>query len=603
MTLLAIEGLTIGAHVGGRQVAAVRDLSLDLEAGRILGVVGESGAGKSMIGRAIAGALPPSFSIDAGRILLDGEDLARAAPSRMRALRGQAIGFVPQEPMAALNPVMSVGAQFSEHLGRLGIPRRDRARQAAAMLAAVHLPDPQTLLRRYPHELSGGMCQRVLIAMAFAGRPRLVVADEPTTALDVTIQARIAGLIAEMQRRDGTAMLFITHDLRLAARICDEVLVLYAGQAVERGPGTMLLRRPAHPYTRSLQLAAPAMAGPPRALQALPDRMPGLIALADMRGCRFSARCPVGSADCAQDEPQAAARGTVACLHPERTAAIAPTAAAPRPPPAPGAPVLVLDGLARRYGHVDAVLDASFAIGAGEFVGLVGESGSGKSTIARLVMGLVPPSAGRIVLGGRDVTAGRRADRRHRADWAQMVFQDPQSALNPGRRVATIATQAMEAAGRPRAERQLRAATLLQEVGLAAEIGARLPAQLSGGQRQRVNIARALCTVPRLLIADEIVSGLDVSIQAQLLDLLARLRQERGVALLLISHDLSVVRHLCERVLVMHRGVIVEEGRTEAVFAQPSHPYTRRLLAAVPPDDPTLPWQPFAEPAERPEAA
>ena len=613
MSVLVADGLTVEANLGGRRVQAIRRLSFTLPAGCILGLVGESGAGKSMVGRAIAQALPPGFAITGGGLRLAGEDLINAGVARRRALLGREIAFIPQEPMTALNPVMTVGAQIGEHLARLGVPRGGRRRQTIELLGRVHLAEPAELLRRYPHELSGGMCQRVLIAMAFASRPRLVVADEPTTALDVTIQARIVQLIAEMQARDGTAVVFITHDLRLAARICNEIIVLYAGRPVERGPTALLLSRPAHPYTRCLQMAAPAMAGQPHALHILPEQMPGLAALAAMQGCRFAPRCPLAEADCRMQDPPDLPAGpdrSVACLHMDRTANIAPVPGAPAFAGGATAEVLRVEALGKRFrrgrgwfrrgGVTEAVRAASFTIDAGEFVGLVGESGSGKSTVAKLVMGLERPSSGRILLGGSDVTAASGAARAQRLAWAQMVFQDPQSALNPRRRVADIVTQRMQVGVHraPHAARMERARALLREVGLSPEIGARFPAQLSGGQRQRVNIARALCAVPRLLVADEIVSGLDVSVQAQLLDVLLRLRRELGIAMLFISHDLSVVRHLCDRVVVMVRGEIVEQGNTASVFDTPRHPYTRRLLAAVPPDDVALPWRPFPEEAE-----
>jgi peptide/nickel transport system ATP-binding protein len=405
-------------------------------------------------------------------------------------------------------------------------------------------------------------------------------------------------------------VLFITHDLRLASRICDDILVLYAGRAVEQGRAGLLMADPAHPYTRCLQLAAPVISGPRRTLAVLPDRMPGLLEAATLHGCRFAPRCPIAQHDCGAtdppDRPVGASR-QVACHHSERTRRIAVTAARDAPAGGGGAPLLRLDDVGKRFRAtwrspgIQAVRGASFTLGAGEFVGLVGESGSGKSTLARVIMGLERTSTGTIVLGARDVTRATSADARHRLHWAQMVFQDTQSALNPRRRVGDIVTQALQAGRRTmrRAQRMHRARELLAEVGLPAEFVDRYLAHLSTGQRQRVNIARALCAAPRLLVADEIVSGLDVSVQAQLLALLQRLRAELGIALLFISHDLAVVRHLCERVLVMHRGEIVEQGPTEQVFAAPRHAYTRRLLAAIPPDNPALPWRPFPDEAEK----
>jgi peptide/nickel transport system ATP-binding protein len=593
--LLRATDLTVSLDGVG---PVIRGLNLSLEPGRVLGLVGESGAGKSMIGRTIAQLLPPHFSVTAGTLEFGDEDLVAMSDTRRRALLGRDIAFIPQEPLTALNPVLTIGAQIGEHLAHLGVSANARRDRAVAALESVHLPQPAALLDRYPHQLSGGMCQRVLIAMAFAGKPRLVVADEPTTALDVTIQARIMELMGELQRAHGTAVLFITHDLRLAAQICDDIAVLYAGAVVEQGRAVDVVARPRHPYARCLQLATPRMTGPRGALFALSEQMPGLRALSDATGCRFAPRCPVGEARCRIEEPVLAdgveplSGGGVACHFPERTGAIAATASEVVAVPLQAGALVEVRGLDKRFttgpmfrrSHTMAVQGADFRVGPGEFVAVVGESGSGKSTLGRLLVGLERPSAGHIVLSGRDVSAGTEANRRHRMANAQMVFQDPQSALNPRRRVADIVTQAMEAQGAPRLARAQRAAELLVEMGLSPELGARTPSQLSGGQRQRVNIARALCLVPKLLVADEIVSGLDVSVQAQLLNLLVRLRRDHDFALLLISHDLSVVRHLCDRVLVMHRGVIVEQGETEAVFTRPSHPYTRSLLDAVPPE-------------------
>jgi peptide/nickel transport system ATP-binding protein len=603
MSLLAAQSLTVTARIGGEAIPVIRSLDFTLARGKILGLVGESGAGKSMVGRAIAQLLSPGFAVTGGRLDFAGDDLVTMPAERRRALLGRDIAFVPQEPLAALNPVLTVGQQMGEHLQRLGLARAARRAEALRLFDRVHLPRPAEVFDRYPHQLSGGMCQRVLIALAFAGRPRLVVADEPTTALDVTIQARIVQLIAELQARDGTALVFITHDLRLAAQICDDVLVLYAGRAVERGPARQVMAAPAHPYTRSLKLAGPAMAGPRRAVAALPDRMPGLTALKDLMGCSFAPRCPIAVAECTAADPPLTAVGAdhaAACIRTALTAHIRPSDLAAPPSPRAGTPLIAVENLTKRFAAhrlfgraqaVTAVDDVSFALAANEFVGIVGESGSGKSTLARLIVGLERPTAGRIAVAGHDVTDHAPAARRARIDTVQLVFQDPRSALNPRRAVASIVTQPLEARGRASpAERRERAQALLADIGLAPETAARYPAQLSGGQRQRVNIARALCIAPKVLVADEIVSGLDVSVQAQLLNLLVRLRDEHGFSMLFISHDLAVVRYLCPRVLVMLGGKIVEQGLTEDVFAAPRHPYTRALIAAVPPDDPAVKW-------------
>jgi peptide/nickel transport system ATP-binding protein len=614
MSLLVASHLGVSARLGGETVAVIQDLSFALEPGRILGIVGESGAGKSMIARAIAQLLPSGFAVTAGELSFAGADLVGMPSEQRRAKLGREIAFIPQEPLSALNPVRTIGQQIDEHLARLGVgPAGQRRQQAVAMLEAVHLAHGADLLGRYPHQLSGGMCQRVLIATAFASRPRLLVADEPTTALDVTIQAHIVRLIAEMQERDDTAVIFITHDLRLAAQICDDILVLYAGRVVEYGPARRLLAAPAHPYTRCLQLANPAMRGARRALYSLPERMPGLRALKEIDGCMFAPRCPNALADCRHAVPplvEVAAGHLAACIRTQATGHISAPPLASLDVQDRNGPVLEVQnlskrfvtdrGLFRRNTELAAVHNVSFALHENEFVGIVGESGSGKSTIARLLVGLEHPSAGRITIAGRDVSRDSRATREFRRRHIQMVFQDPQSALNPRRRVASIVTQAMEALGNTRWDDRLaRALELLAEIGLPPETATRFPAQLSGGQRQRVNIARALCAVPKILVADEIVSGLDVSVQAQLLNLLLRLRQQRGFSLLLISHDLSVVRYLCDRVLVMHRGEVVEAGRTEDVFASPSHSYTRMLLSAVPPDDPSSAWAPELADRER----
>jgi len=603
--LQAID-LTVTARIDGSAVPAIRGLSFELPPGKILGLVGESGAGKSMVGRAIAQLLPPGFAITAGSLLFEGEDLAQMPPARRRALLGRAITFIPQQPMTALNPVMTVGAQFDEHLARLGERGHgQRRKRAIAALAAARLRDAGSLLGRYPHQLSGGTLQRVLVALAFSSNPRLVIADEPTTALDVTIHPQILRLIAEMQREHATAVIFITHDLRLAAQLCDQVVVMYAGRAIESGPARSILSRPAHPYTRCLQLANPAMHDVRRALYVIPDQMPSLRQLQKMPGCHFAPRCPLVVEDCRRTDPADVWIGAdhrVACLRAADVAGIATIDEAAVSPEISARIVLRVEKLQKRYKIgdalfggtrvVEAVKAATFNIAENEFVALVGESGSGKSTIAKLLVGLEQPSGGRILLNGDDLTDPSLRGRVRRAASLQMVFQDPQSALNPRRRIGRIITQAMEAGSRHATwqERLTRMKELLAEVGLSADFATRLPGQLSGGQRQRVNIARALCNIPKVLVADEIVSGLDVSIQAQLLNLLARLRSELGFGMLFISHDLSVVRHLCSRVLVMYRGEIVEQGPIEAVFSDPQHPHTRALVSSVPPDDPQAGW-------------
>ena len=611
MSLIEAHNITLSARLGDISVEVLRHVSFTLEKGETLGLVGESGAGKSMIGRLFSQLLPPGFAVSAGELLFDGQDLINMSAAKRRHLLGKRIAFVPQEPMTALNPARTIGSQFNEHLKRLGV-RGARARrdQALEKLSDVHLADAKSLLGKYPHQLSGGMCQRVLIALAFAGDPAFVVADEPTTALDVMTQARIMALIAEMQQVHGTAMILITHDLRLAAHVCDKIMVMYAGDVVERGTARNLLSDPRHPYTRSLKRANPSLSGPRMHLPTLPDQMPGLIEFGRLSGCRFAARCPVNADDCRAGDPALLeiAPGhevlcVAACASGERDVA---EVAAPPAPAGSGvaAPLVELRNVSRRFvtrgkwfaaaGHVDAVREVSLTIQPGEFVGIVGESGSGKTTVARLIAGLDRPTEGQILVRGTDATLQTAEARHERLETLQMIFQDPQSALNPRRMVESLLTQAMEANHRDhgKAERAARVEDLLREIGMPADSRRRYPSQLSGGQRQRINIGRALCVAPKVLIADEIVSGLDVSVQAQILNLLLRLREELDISLLLISHDLSVVRYVCSRVLVMHKGWVVESGPTEQVFADPRHDYTRTLLAAVPPDDADAPWPP-----------
>ncbi len=613
MALLAASGVTVTAPVAGGRVDILRDIDFSLEPGRVLGLVGESGAGKSMIGRLIGGHLLPGFAVGGGALEFKGRNLLTMTPAARAELLGRDIAFIPQEPVTSLNPVRTIGSLFDEHLARLGVASgAERRRRAAAALGAVHLAEPEKLLGRYAHELSGGMCQRVLIAMAFASRPALLVADEPTTALDVITQARIMRLLAEMRAEHGTAVIFITHDLRLAAQVCDEIVVLYAGEAVERAPARALLAAPLHPYTRALLRCNPGLSGPRRRLVALPEHMPGIAALAGLKGCRFAPRCPIADAACCAGVPamrEAAPgrwlRAAGRCLD---ARSFGDDGALPALPNKAGArPVLRVANLSKTFTarhpllwwqrqHVAAAKNVSFEVAEGEFVGIVGQSGSGKSTVARLLLGLETPSQGRIELDGADVTGRFAKHAEFRARRIQMIFQDPQSALNPRRRVAALVTQPMEAGKGPGAgdwpARLARARELLGATGMPPDLIERYPSQLSGGQRQRVNIARALCNAPAVLVADEIVSGLDVSVQAQILNLLLDLRARGGFSLLLISHDLSVVRYLCDRILVMYRGEVVESGTVGEIFAAPKHWYTRALLAAVPPDDANQRWDP-----------
>ncbi|MYM56345.1 ABC transporter ATP-binding protein [Thalassovita mangrovi] len=521
------------------QTPILERVTLSIRKGEVLGIVGESGAGKSTLGKCIARALPRQFTT-AGRLDVFGEDIGQMPASRHRALMGDRIAFVPQEPTSALNPVRRIGSLFGEHLTRLGVPKAEQQARMVAALSEVMLPDPEAVLNRYAFQLSGGMNQRIMIAMAFASRPDLVISDEATTALDMITQERTIVTLNDMRARYGCGVLFITHDLRLAGHFCDRVAVLRNGVVVEEGPAAQVLEAPQHPYSQGLKAATPRLDGPPHPL------------------------------------------------------------AAPSPKlriPAQPAPIMAARGLAVRYGdpksaggQVEIMRDVDLQVEVAEFVGLIGRSGSGKSTIARILAGLQQPTEGDILLDGR-VLGNSASDWQDRIASAQMVFQDPSSALNPRRRVWDIVTQAMVARGeRLKSDRRRRAAELLADVGLDERLLDAYPRQMSGGQRQRVNIARALCVMPRLLIADEIVSGLDVSVQAQVIYLLLELRQRHDIALLMVSHDLSVLRQLCDRVVVMDQGAIVEAGPTQQVLDAPQHEATRALIAAAPPDDLSKTW-------------
>jgi peptide/nickel transport system ATP-binding protein len=597
--LLAVRGLTVQAGA----TTVLRDVSFEVPRRRIVGLIGESGAGKSMVGRVIADQLPRGFAVTVGTMPFEGKDLLSLSRQAHRDLLGRRIAFIPQEPMAALNPAHTIGHQFDEHLARLGVSRAERRNTAIDALAEMRMPAPADVYNAYPFQLSGGMCQRVLIALAFASKPDLVIADEPTASLDGTTQVHIIRLLRREQEKYGTGVLFITHQLKLAAHLCDEVAVLYAGEIVEYGAAATVFRRPQHPYTRMLEVANPRFTGAWEQLAAPPGRMPGLNDYRKLTGCRFAPRCGSAIPACVAQPPALRTledNVAVRCIRQEAEPARDQDQVATSVPLAPaGACALVAvesvvktfrrGGLFAPRAETHAIKGVSFNIAAGEFVGLVGESGSGKSTLGRLIMGLDAPTAGQILLDGKPLGEDA-AEWRRRIASIQLVFQDPRSALNPRRTVLRLITQPLQGVRHTRQEREDRAAALLHDVGLPRDVARRIPSEMSGGQRQRVNIARALCRTPRLLIADEIASGLDVSVQAQILNLLLRLRREYSIALLMISHDLPVVRYLCDRVMVMCEGEVVESGTTQAVFSAPQHPYTRALIASVPPDDLSRPW-------------
>ncbi|MFD3533742.1 dipeptide ABC transporter ATP-binding protein [Streptomyces sp. NPDC058664] len=520
--LIEVVDLDVRFGEGPGRVHAVRGASLELAAGRCLALVGESGSGKSALARSLLGLAGPTATVGAARLRLFGQDAREFGDREWRTVRGRRIGLVAQDALVALDPLRPVGKEIAEPLlaHRL-VPRRQVGARVIELLERVGVPEPAERAASHVHQLSGGLRQRALIASALAADPGVIIADEPTTALDASVQARILSLLGELKAA-GTGLLLISHDLAVVEALADRVAVMKDGRIVESGPVRDVLEQPRHAYTRALLAAVPG-----------------------------SRRRPVPPA-VTTGEPLLVARD------------------------------LVKGFAVRRGGRRTAVAGVSFTLRPGESLGLVGESGSGKSTLARLVLGLASPDEGDIRLAGRPWSAVRERERRPYRGELQLVPQDPLSAFDPRWSVARIVGEGLAASGVPRPERAARTLALLERVGLAAEHLGRRPAALSGGQRQRVAIARALAPGPRLLVCDEPVSALDVSVQAQVLDLLGELRSSFGLATLFISHDLAVVREVCARVMVMKDGRIVESGPVEEVFAAPSHPYTRALLAAVP---------------------
>ncbi|MER6320110.1 ABC transporter ATP-binding protein [Streptomyces sp. NPDC001581] len=541
--LVEVDGLVVDFPVGGagEYVRAVDALSFTLDAGRALGIVGESGSGKSTVAAALLGLHRGTGARLAGTVRVGGTDVAAAPPAELRRLRGGTAAMVFQDPLSSLDPYYAIGDQIAEvYRVHADVSRRAARARAVEVLDRVGIPDAVRRSRARPHEFSGGMRQRALIAMALACEPRLLIADEPTTALDVTVQAQILDLLHGLREERGLGLLLVTHDVGVAAESVDELLVMRGGCAVERGAVASVLAAPAEPYTRALLAAVPRLDGPRvHDRGSAPDPAP-------------------------QTPPATAGRGPQAGLD---------------------EPVVEVFGLRREFGRgkrrVVAVDGVSLAVRAGETLGIVGESGSGKSTLGRMLVGLLEPSSGQVRRDGAEAVGI--------TDGVQMVFQDPVSSLNPRRSVGESIADPLRAAGeRDEAAVRARVGELLLRVGLEPGHYDRYPHEFSGGQRQRVGIARALAPRPRLIVCDEPVSALDVTTQAQVTALLAELQRELGIALVFIAHDLAVVRQVSDRVAVMRAGEVVEEGPVDEVYDRPAHAYTRRLLAAVPALDPVL---------------
>ncbi|PRX08937.1 UNVERIFIED_ORG: peptide/nickel transport system ATP-binding protein [Martelella mediterranea] len=556
--VLSVQNLTTAFYAEGDWRSVVRNVSFDVMPGETLAIVGESGSGKSVTSLSIMGLLPRDMSRVEGRILLDGRDLLQASDREMRATRGADVSMIFQEPMTSLNPLFTIGDQISEAIRcHSDVSKKEARAETIRLLEKVRIPSAASRFDEYPHRFSGGMRQRVMIAMALAARPKLLIADEPTTALDVTIQGQILDLIKTLQEEEGTSVLFITHDMGVVAEIADRTVVMFRGEQVESGKTSDIFANSREPYTRALLSAVPV--------------------LGSMSGTQLPERFPITDVKTGDITPAAISKDTVA-----RTEK----------------PVLEARNLSVRFdihsglfsrlaGRVHAVENVSFKLHAGETLSLVGESGCGKSTTGRAVMRLLEPDSGEVLVDGEDVLAYDARSMRKLRQSVQMIFQDPFASLNPRMTVGeAVAEPYLEHKLGTRQEARDMVSDILDKVGLTPDMAKRYPHEFSGGQRQRICIARALALNPKVIIADESVSALDVSIKAQVINLMLDLQESMNIAFLFISHDMAVVERVSHQVAVMYLGEIVEIGPRDAVFSNPQHPYTRKLMQAVPIPDP-----------------